>query len=44
MGDLVFEYILYKICTKNIKDNIFIKIVSKISFDIFSIVMDTHCL
>jgi mRNA interferase MazF len=30
--------------TEDIKDNIFIKIVSKISFDIFSIVMDTYCL
>ncbi len=42
----VFYFISYtkKYIPEDIKDNIFIKILSKISFDIFSILMDTYCL
>ncbi len=48
--ELIVVYILYfanyikKYLPEDIKENIFVKIVSKISFDIFSIIMDTYCL
>jgi hypothetical protein len=48
--ELIIVYVVYfihyskKYLPEDIKDNIFVKIVSKISFDIFSIVMDTYCL
>lgn len=48
--ELVVIYTIYfinyakKYISEDIKDNIFIKIISKISFDIFSIIMDTYYL
>jgi hypothetical protein len=48
--EIIAIYLLYfinyakKYMSEDIKDNIFIKIISKILFDIFSIIMDTYCL
>jgi len=41
---LYFINYIKKYLPEDIKDNIFIKIFNKISFDIFSIIMDTYCL
>lgn len=48
--EVIILYILYflnyakKYLPEDIKDNIFVKILSKILFDIFSTLMDTYCL
>lgn len=48
--ELIIVYIMYiinysrKYIPQDIKDNLFVKIISKISFDIFSIILETYCL